>query len=79
MCRRFRQLDCKFEVREMLKTHPFCACSFNLSQIEEWERLPHQLSLKIEGASYRTQGLMMLRQTLIPMLEQFPKESATLN
>jgi hypothetical protein len=75
MCRRFRQLDCKFEVREMLKTHPFCACSFNLSQIEEWETLPDQLSLKIDKGllSYR-KGLVMLRQTLTPMLEQFSKE-----
>ena len=56
MCRRFRQLDCKFEVREMLKTHPFCACSFNLSQIEEWETLPDQLSLKID------RGLIVVSQ-----------------
>ena len=33
--RQFRELDCRFDVREMLKTHPFCACSFNLAKIEE--------------------------------------------
>jgi len=33
--RQFRELDCRFDVREMLKTHPFGACSFNLAKIEE--------------------------------------------
>lgn len=72
LCRRFRQLDCKHVVREMLKTHPFCACSFNLSQIEDWEQLPQRLTQKIEKglASYR-RSLMMLKQTLVPMLSQF--------
>ena len=56
----------------MLKTHPFCACSFNLSQIADWEGLPQRLTETIERglASYR-RALMMLRQTLIPMLDQF--------
>lgn len=72
ICRRFRQLDCKFQVREMLKTHPFCACSFNLSQIDEWERLPQLLTQTIDQglASYR-RSLLLLKQTLIPMLDQF--------
>lgn len=75
LCHRFHQLDCKFDVREMLKTHPFCACSFNLSQIDDWETLPEQLSLKIDQGllSYR-KGLVMLRQTLMPMLDQYAKE-----
>lgn len=72
LCRRFRQLDCKFQVREMLKTHPFCACSFNLSQIADWEGMPQRLLQTVEYglASYR-RSLMMLKQTLIPMLDQF--------
>jgi hypothetical protein len=72
ICRRFRQLDCKFQVREMLRTHPFCACSFNLSQIADWEVLPQTLSQKIDqGISSYRRSLIMLKQTLVPMLEQF--------
>lgn len=72
LCRRFRQLDCKFQVREMLKTHPFCACSFNLSQIGDWEEMPQRLTQTVEQglASYR-RSMMLLKQTLIPMLEKF--------
>ena len=38
-----RELDCRFDVQEMLESHPFCACSFNLTQIGEWEKLPEKL------------------------------------
>ncbi|MEO6590145.1 MAG: hypothetical protein ABIP06_12665, partial [Pyrinomonadaceae bacterium] len=70
-CRQFRELDCRFDVRAILKTHPFCACSFNLTQIGEWEKLPANLRETIVRgrASYR-RTLMMVREVLIPVLEQ---------
>ena len=69
--REMRQMDCRFEIREMLQIHPFCACSFSLARKEHWETLPQILSETIE------QGLCSYRQTLasmssivIPMLEE---------
>lgn len=46
--RQFRELDCHFNVRELLRDHPFCACSFRLSQVEEWENLPERMRNIIE-------------------------------
>jgi hypothetical protein len=74
-CRQFRELDCRFDVREMLKTHPFCACSFNLARIREWEKLPHRL-LEIVGrgrTSYR-RTLLMARETLLPVVENVARK-----
>lgn len=70
-CRQFRELDCRFDVRAILKTHPFCACSFNLTQISEWEKLPANLRETINRgrASYR-RTLTMARDSLIPILDQ---------
>ncbi|HSK74779.1 MAG TPA: hypothetical protein VK892_23980, partial [Pyrinomonadaceae bacterium] len=73
-CRQFRELDCRFDVREMLKTHPFCACSFNLAQIREWERLPEKLleAISCGRKSYR-RSLSMVSNMLIPIFEKFAK------
>jgi hypothetical protein len=73
-CRQFRELDCRFDVRAILKTHPFCACSFNLSQIREWERLPAVLreNIKRGRASYR-RALAASRDVLIPIFEQIAR------
>lgn len=70
-CRQFRELDCRFDVRAILKTHPFCACSFNLTQIREWEKLPALLrETIIRGrVSYR-RTMMSARGVLIPVFEQ---------
>lgn len=69
ICQQFRELDCLFSVREMLKTHPFCACSFNLAQTEEWERLPQNLREKIKQGrrSYR-KILLTLKTTLVQII-----------
>ncbi|HEY8561538.1 MAG TPA: DUF6079 family protein [Pyrinomonadaceae bacterium] len=69
ICRQLRELDCLFSVREMLKTHPFCACSFNLAQIDEWQRLPQTLKETIEKgrAGYR-KILLTLKDTLAQIL-----------
>ena len=70
--RQFRELDCSFDVREMLKTHPFCACSFRLSQVAKWEKLTNSLSETIEDGrvSYR-KTLVTMTKILIPLLQNF--------
>lgn len=70
ICRRFKQLDCRIEVREMLKTQPFCACSFRISQMKNWENLPRDLTEVVARGrrSYR-KTLLILRETLMPLLQ----------
>jgi hypothetical protein len=72
ICQQFRELDCRFSVREMLQTHPFCACSFNLAKISEWENLPQTLQITIDKArkSYR-KILLTLKDTLIQLIAHF--------
>jgi hypothetical protein len=68
-------LNCRFDVAEMLKTQPFCACSFNLAQIWEWENLPSALEEIITRGrrSYR-KILQMLSQTIVVSIENFAAE-----
>jgi hypothetical protein len=72
ICQQLKELDCLFSVREMLKTHPFCACSFNLAQINEWEKLPQTLENAIESGrqSYR-KILLTLKDTLVQIISHF--------
>jgi hypothetical protein len=72
ICRRIRELDCAFEVKKMLKTHPFCVCSFSLAKTEELKKMPEKLKENLEQTrtSYR-KILKLLRQFLIPLTEQF--------
>ncbi len=74
-CRQFKELDCHFDVREILNKHPFCACSFNLSQINEWEKLPETLRKNIDQGrtSYR-RTLQMLDEDLTPILDEISKQ-----
>jgi hypothetical protein len=69
--RELQQMDCRFEIREMLQIHPFCACSFSLARMEYWETLPQVLSETIEQGlnSYR-QALGSMNSIVIPMLEE---------
>ncbi|HEX8288583.1 MAG TPA: hypothetical protein VF556_11330 [Pyrinomonadaceae bacterium] len=69
--RQLKQLDCRYPVREMLKTHPFCGCSFSLSQIKQWENLPQSLWQTVNRGriSYR-RNLLMLKDPLLPLIEQ---------
>jgi hypothetical protein len=72
ICRRFKGLNCRFDVREMLKTHPFCACSFNLTKISEWEKLPQTLQEIINrGRESHLEALRTLSDTLVPLVEHF--------
>lgn len=68
-------MDCSFDVREHLKNHPFCACSFNLSKIGEWEDLPDRLAQLVDyaRASYR-KTLLLIKSDLVRRLEKFVKE-----
>ena len=79
ICRQFKQLDCRYDVREMLNTHPFCACTFNLAQIKDWEKLPQVLWETINKAriSYR-RNLLMLRETILPIIEIVSTQNAEL-
>lgn len=76
LCRSFKELDCRSNVREMLKERPFCSCSFRLSQMREWENLPKALTetLSRGRASYR-KTLRILGQTLVPLLEYFGEQT----
>lgn len=58
MIRQLRQLDCKADVRKMLQEQPFCICSFSLTKLDYWERLPQSLMSVID------QGLNAYRQKL---------------
>jgi hypothetical protein len=72
ICRQLRDLDCRFDVREMLKTHPFCACSFTLHQIREWEKLPQSLSDTInQGRKVYRNVLQILGDALVPLIRKF--------
>lgn len=74
--RQIKDLNCRFNVTEMLKTQPFCACSFNLAQIWEWENLPSALEEIITRGrrSYR-RILQMLSQTIVAAVERFAAEN----
>ncbi len=75
--RRLKSLECGFTAREMLETRPFCACSFNLSQIREWENLPAELERIIERG--RKNYLEILRKradTLAPLIGRFAAEAS---
>lgn len=72
--KQFRELDCSFNVREILKSNPFCACSFNLAQMQDWDNLPKSLITTIEQGrtSYR-RTLSLLSDTLVQLIEHYLK------
>ncbi|MCS6874244.1 MAG: DUF6079 family protein [Pyrinomonadaceae bacterium] len=71
-----KKLNCKADVREVLKRYPLCSCSFRLSMAEEWKKLPDKLREVVERGrlSYR-KVIRVLRDTLVSMLEQIIQES----
>jgi len=72
MIRQLRQLDCKADVRKMLTEQPFCICSFSLTKLDYWERLPQSLMSMIDQglAAYR-EKLKEISAELIPQIEKF--------
>lgn len=72
LCRQLRELNCSFDAEEMLKNYPFCACSFRLSQMSEWENLPQNLTEVIsQGRKSYRKTLSILSETLMPLFEHF--------
>jgi hypothetical protein len=72
ICREFKQLDCRFDIREMLQIHPFCACSFTLARTDYWEQLPQRLLSTIgAGLTEYRKVIFSHRETVVPMLEAF--------
>lgn len=70
--RRITELNCGFDAREMLKTYPFCACSFSLAKIRDWEKLPARLEEIINrGRESFRESLSMSCHALIPLIESF--------
>jgi len=74
--RRLPELDCRFEVREMLEIHPFCACPFTLMKSRDWTNLPDALERTIDcGRRHYMKTLRMMGQTLILLVEQFAENN----
>ena len=70
--RQLKESDCRFDVRTMLKTQPFCGCSFKLSQIKNWERLPATLEETVARGRANYRGVLgKLKDTLVSLLEHF--------
>lgn len=69
--RKFGELDCAFAVRDALQTHPFCRCSFGLSDETSWEKLPERLTSAIHRAlrAYR-ETLFNEQKLVMPLLEK---------
>ncbi|MDQ2747561.1 MAG: hypothetical protein M3T96_09895, partial [Acidobacteriota bacterium] len=73
--RQLKELDCRFDVRTMLKTQPFCGCSFKLARIRNWEKLPATLEETVARgrANYRA-VLWKLKDTLVSLFEYFTEQ-----
>lgn len=74
MREKLRDLNCSFEVREIVKSKPICACSFRLSEFSEWEEMPIALrDIVNQGrVSYR-RALNYLKKDLVPVLEEMAR------
>ena len=70
--RRLAALNCRFDARAMLEKQPFCACSFSLAKIREWEKLPAAFEeiINLGRKSFR-ESLTVSRQISIPLIENF--------
>lgn len=76
LCRRLKELECRFEAREMLEIHPFCACSFNLTKSREWKNFPVALAQTIDrGRRNYMDTLRIMGKTLISLVEQFAENN----
>jgi hypothetical protein len=67
---RMKDLNCGFDVRTLLKSKPFCACSFRLTQMDEWENLPQILQDTVnEGRNAYRRTVQMLAEPLAKILQ----------
>lgn len=63
-------LNCRFNVRELLQSHPFCACSFSLAKIRDWEKLPVEFEeIIFNGRQKFRESLLMSAELLIARLK----------
>ncbi len=70
--RQLKELDCRFDVRTMLKTQPFCGCSFKLARTRNWEKLPATLEETVARGRANYRGVLWkLKDTLVSLLEHF--------
>ncbi len=72
---KMKDLNCGFDVRTLLRAKPFCACSFRLTQMEEWGKLPQILQDTIgEGRNSYRRTIQMLREPLGKILQSMAKK-----
>lgn len=70
--RQLKELDCRFDVKTMLKTQPFCGCSFKLARIKNWEKLPATLEETVARGRANYRGVLWkLKDTMVSLLEHF--------
>lgn len=70
--RRLKQLNCRHNTRETLKSYPFCVCAFSLAETEDWERLPQTLwEIVNQGLFSYRRALLLLSEALVPLIENF--------
>ncbi len=70
--RQLKELDCRFDVRTMLKTQPFCGCSFKLTRTRNWEKLPATLEETVARGRANYRGVLWkLKDTMVSLLEHF--------
>lgn len=68
---KMKDLNCGFDVRALLRSKPFCACSFRLSEMREWEDLPQTLKNTInEGRNSYRRTIHLLREPLAKILRE---------
>jgi len=68
---KFGELDCRGEIRDVLKTQPTCVCSFRLLDIDDWKNVGEELRDTIQSGrqSYR-KTLKLLAETLKPIFQK---------
>ena len=70
--RQLKELDCPFDVRTMLKTQPFCGCSFSPARARHWESLPAALEETVARGRANYRGVLWkLKDTLVSLFEHF--------
>ncbi len=72
---RMKDLNCGFDIRALLKAKPFCACSFRLTEMQEWEELPRTLRDVVDQGrnSYR-RTVQLLSEPLVKILLDLAKK-----
>lgn len=64
-----KDLGCAYDVRSLLRSKPFCACSFRLTEMRDWENLPKTLlSVVNEGRNSYRRTIHLLREPLVNIL-----------